>query len=295
MLEHELGRSLPAVADLTQGLLAWISQLEDLEWVSAVAAASLLRSESTQWIRDELGSRFAVRLVIEFGGVFDDLHPALRFCVIHLSKTEGTAFLAASIGSTPKDLDQLVRAAKQFFAGEKPETGFEANVGRKGRWAVSLYDPELDKLEERLSGIGPTKPLSEVCTILRGLSIAAHQKRGGPEVPLITRLAHVKTQGSLSEDVRKDHPLASSIVGLQITAEKRGFGFAIGKLITAKNAFKHDRGPGTEDEFESATKDLQQTLDACVKALLPHSACQARPLYRSSGSRMGEPFPAAGH
>ena len=65
----------------------------------------------------------------------------------------------------------------------------------------------------------------------------------------------------------KDHPLASSIVGLHITAEKRGFGAAVQKLITAKNNFKHDRGPRTEEELESATKDMQQTLDTCIKAL----------------------------
>ena len=42
---------------------------------------------------------------------------------------------------------------------------------------------------------------------------------------------------------------------------------AVQKVITAKNNFKHDRGLGTEEEIEAATKDLQQTLDLCIKAL----------------------------
>jgi hypothetical protein len=65
----------------------------------------------------------------------------------------------------------------------------------------------------------------------------------------------------------KDHPLASSIVGLTINAEKRGFGAAIKKVITAKNDFKHDRGPRSEEEFTAATKGMQETLETCIKAL----------------------------
>jgi hypothetical protein len=54
---------------------------------------------------------------------------------------------------------------------------------------------------------------------------------------------------------------------LRITAEKRGFGAAVQRVITAKNDFKHDRGPRTEEEVDAATKEMQQTLDDCIKAL----------------------------
>jgi hypothetical protein len=86
----------------------------------------------------------------------------------------------------------------------------------------------------------------------------------------------------------KDHPLASSIVGLHITAEKRGFGAAVQKLITAKNNFKHDRGPRTEEELESATKDMQQTLDACIKALAFFTEHPIRQVVDHDVTRTGE-------
>jgi hypothetical protein len=540
MFEHELG-SMPPVTDLTQALLAWIAQREGLRWISAFGAVSLLRGESSQWVRNELGSRFAVRTVIEFGGVFDDVHPAMRFCIIQLGKTRGAAFLTTVNGDTLEAFDERLRAAKQFFAGEKPEIGFTADVQATGRWGVSLYDPELNKLEQRLAGIGPTKPLSEVCTILRGLPLAQHSRSAKEGIPLVTRVAHVEKPASLPEDVRrvaltderqryllragdivvpairsnysqcalvrsdvplvaserlfilrvsdpgptseflveylnsslarrlieeryavsagpmltarslgslpvpmfgrpvtlglweigavetalrhradelelqrqtlfdatspqafasavqdlrrkgevlsrsllraddmsfqvanfypfpiaygyrllasisnptdlykeqlrvaenilafvasvamsliqaadratvgldvrdvwdggaspghwrdiiakcckvlstyKDHPLASSIVGLHIMTVKRGFGASIEKLITAKNDFKHDRGPRTEEDFESATKDVQQTLDACIKALAFFTEYPIRQVVDFDITRAGE-------
>jgi hypothetical protein len=86
----------------------------------------------------------------------------------------------------------------------------------------------------------------------------------------------------------KDHPLASSIVGLHIMAKKRGFGAVIEKLITAKNDFKHDRGPRTEEDFESATKDVQQTLDACIKALVFFTEYPIRQVVDFDLTRAGE-------
>src|ERR1035441_5638293 len=86
----------------------------------------------------------------------------------------------------------------------------------------------------------------------------------------------------------KDHPLASSIVDLHIAAEKRGFGAAVQKLITAKNDFKHDRGPRTEEEFEGATKDMQQTLDTCIKALAFFTEHPIRQVIDHDVTRTGE-------
>lgn len=88
----------------------------------------------------------------------------------------------------------------------------------------------------------------------------------------------------------KDHPLASSIVGLHITAEKRGFGAAVQKLITTRNDFHHDHGsrPSTEEEFEAATKDLQQTLDGCIKALAFFTEYPIRQVVDFDMTRAGE-------
>jgi hypothetical protein len=200
-LGQEVSRPLPPVMDLTQGLLAWIAQCDNLAWVSAFGPASLLRGESSQWIRDELASRFAVRTVIEFGNVFRDVHPSMRFCIVHLGKTKGPAYLASITGDSRKELDARVRAATQFLAGENPGTGFIADV--KERWAVSVYDPELNKLEERLAGIGPTKPLSELCMVLRGVAMAPHKHSAQQEIPLVTRVTQIETPESLPDDVRK--------------------------------------------------------------------------------------------
>jgi hypothetical protein len=82
MIENELGRPLPPAADLTQGVLAWLCQRDDLRWISAFDRVSLLLGDSSQWVRSELGAMFAVRTVIEFGGGFNGVHPAVRFSVV---------------------------------------------------------------------------------------------------------------------------------------------------------------------------------------------------------------------
>ena len=122
---------------------------------------------------------------------------------IQLGKTPGQAFLSSITSDRFEKINESVDAARQFFAGDKPATGFSADVPAKGRWAVSLYDPELNRLEEHLAGIGPIKPLSEVCTILRGVPVGLHNRSAKEGVPLVTRVAHVETPASLPEDVRK--------------------------------------------------------------------------------------------
>ena len=203
LLAHDLGVQLPPIADLGQALLAWIAQQEHLTWVSAFETSMLLRGESSQWVRELVGRRFWVRTVIEFGSVFYGIPPAMRFCIIQLGRTQGSAYLASITGDTAKELDACVRAAKQSFSGEKPATGFTADVKATGRWAPSLYDPELNKLEERLAGIGPTRVLGDLCTILPGASLALYNKNAKDGLPLVTKIAHIETPSSLPEDVRK--------------------------------------------------------------------------------------------
>jgi hypothetical protein len=203
LLEEQLGRRLPPVVDLTQGMLAWLAQRENIAWLGGFGLAFILRGESSQWVRDQLGARFFVRSVIEFGGGLAEVPPSVRFCVFQLGCTPAPAFLAAVTGDPRRALAATVRAAKQFFAGEKPATGFTAEVQRTGRWAVSLYDPELNKLEQRLAGIGPTKPLSEVCEILRGFPPSAQGRNARQGVPIVTRAADLDAPESLPEDARR--------------------------------------------------------------------------------------------
>jgi hypothetical protein len=202
VFEQELGRSLPPTTDLTQALLAWLAQLEGLNWLTAFGTTSMLRGEASQWLRDDLGKQFSVRAVVEFGSIFQDIHPSARFCILHLGSKPGPAFLSNVVSDPTRTLGENVQAAKQFFAGEKPSTGFTADVNRTGRWAVSLYDPELNKLEARLAGIGQTKPLSEVCTIVRGVSPVAPVRNALKGLPLATRIAHLEP-GATIEDLRK--------------------------------------------------------------------------------------------
>lgn len=86
----------------------------------------------------------------------------------------------------------------------------------------------------------------------------------------------------------KDHALAASIVALNITAEKRGFGAAVKKIITAKNDFKHDRGPRTEDEFDISTKEIQASLETCIKALAFFTEHPIRQVIDHDVTRSGE-------
>jgi hypothetical protein len=148
-LEEGLGRPLAFPNDLVQCLLAWVAGVEGLQWLSAFGTASLLRGESSHWVRDAIGSRFSVRAVIEVGGVLPDVHPAMRFCIIHLGSAPGAAFLSSIAGreDARHGLREATGAARQFFSGHKPDRGFTAEVARTGLWAVGIYDPELDKLE----------------------------------------------------------------------------------------------------------------------------------------------------
>jgi hypothetical protein len=68
------------------------------------------------------------------------------------------------------ELDERVRAAKRFFAGEKSATCW---------------------------------PLSEVCTIQHGVSIAPDDKNVKQGVLLVARVAHIETPASLPGNVRK--------------------------------------------------------------------------------------------
>lgn len=86
----------------------------------------------------------------------------------------------------------------------------------------------------------------------------------------------------------KDHPLASNIVRLNISAEKRGFGAAVKALITAKNDFKHDRGPRTEEDFATATKSTQETLKGCIRALAFFTEFPIRQVVDHDVTRTGE-------
>lgn len=65
----------------------------------------------------------------------------------------------------------------------------------------------------------------------------------------------------------KTHSLASAICGLNTGSEKKGFGADVAALISARNDFHHGRGPLTDEEIATASKDAQERLQRCMEAL----------------------------
>lgn len=65
----------------------------------------------------------------------------------------------------------------------------------------------------------------------------------------------------------KDHPLAEALVALRITSTKGTFGPAIQRLITAKNDFKHDRGPTIDEDIRNASQEVAVALDTCMQSV----------------------------
>jgi len=63
------------------------------------------------------------------------------------------------------------------------------------------------------------------------------------------------------------HPLAQAILELDIRRTRRGFGKDIEYLITAKNDYKHDRGPKVEREYVEATEKTDEALGRCMERL----------------------------
>lgn len=65
----------------------------------------------------------------------------------------------------------------------------------------------------------------------------------------------------------KDNSLGMAIQRLNIGSEKKGFGADIALLISAKNDFKHDRGPSTEEDFSEASEVVRAALGRSMGAL----------------------------
>jgi len=61
--------------------------------------------------------------------------------------------------------------------------------------------------------------------------------------------------------------LAQALHDLWNDRRKRGFHDRVDDLIAAKNDFKHDRGPKTEEEFTEATGRVQIILQECMREL----------------------------
>lgn len=64
-----------------------------------------------------------------------------------------------------------------------------------------------------------------------------------------------------------DQPLARDIAKLNVGSEKRGFGKDVVGLIRAKNDFKHERGPSTDEDLLEATRAVGELLRSCLEAL----------------------------
>lgn len=66
----------------------------------------------------------------------------------------------------------------------------------------------------------------------------------------------------------ENHPLAEAISELDIASSKSKFGTDAGFLITAKNDYKHDRGPIVEQDFIRPAQDVQTRIRRAMGALV---------------------------
>lgn len=88
----------------------------------------------------------------------------------------------------------------------------------------------------------------------------------------------------------EDNPLALAIKGLNIQAEKKGFGLDILELIRAKNDYKHDRGPTVLEDIVRASDETQERLKRCMEALALFTGHPIRQVEDFNVSRRGDEF-----
>jgi hypothetical protein len=65
----------------------------------------------------------------------------------------------------------------------------------------------------------------------------------------------------------RQNPLAQHFRALNVGSEKKGIGPDVGALIRAKNDYKHDRGPMTEQHLIDASNELHERIERCIRAL----------------------------
>ena len=87
----------------------------------------------------------------------------------------------------------------------------------------------------------------------------------------------------------KDDPLTGHLHRLNIfqTKKEKSFGSDVSALYTAKNDFKHDRGPTVEKDVFQATQDTQERLRRCMEALAFFTEYPIRQVVDVNPSRRG--------
>ena len=87
----------------------------------------------------------------------------------------------------------------------------------------------------------------------------------------------------------ENNRLAQSMGALWYEKDKEEFRLNVEKLIHAKNDFKHDRGPKTDEDIQKATIQIQTTLQDCMRDLgflTEHSIMLIREISGVRGSRL---------
>ncbi len=79
------------------------------------------------------------------------------------------------------------------------------------------------------------------------------------------RLIIQKATKALAKD--NQNPLVEHFRRLNVGSEKKGIGPDIGALIRAKNDYKHDRGPTTEQHLIDASNESSERIEKCIRAL----------------------------
>ena len=74
-------------------------------------------------------------------------------------------------------------------------------------------------------------------------------------------------KGDKSAGERHQNPLAEHFRRSNVSSEKKGIGPDVGALIRAKNDYKHDRGPTTEQHLIGASNESHERIEKCIQAL----------------------------
>jgi BRCA1 C Terminus (BRCT) domain len=166
---------------------------------------------------------------------------------------------ALAVTSVPGDLRQQISLAYPY------PLAFGYSLLRSQVRAIDLYREQLRVAESMLAFFASLSLalLAETDRANLGVDLEEYWRKG--ITPGDWKMVAAKCSRLLGE--YKQEPLAQEIAKLNVGTDKRGFGKSVAELIQAKNAFKHDRGPTTDEDLSDSTRTVNETLQACLTAL----------------------------
>ena len=185
----------------------------------------------------------------------------------------------------------------------KPNTNFELDVSKAYPFPIAYGYRLLDSLGSPLELYREQLRVAEnLLAFLASVSLCLIAEKDRPESGI--DLAGYWGAGASPGDWRdmvartsskvfgkyREHVLAKAIQRLNIGANNRGFGADVDRLIKAKNDFKHDRGPFTEEDIILASKEIQAALNRCMESLRFFTQFPLRQVFEINVDRRGRNF-----